>query len=202
MTAAGKTHSGSTAERAIELLAKRGVAMRSGEIADALDVSPASIAACLEAHVKAGTLLMCKVTSANNRPTNEYRISAGGAPLNFRQYKTPRTPRTGATDKIVPSMHAVPPALRELKSLRTPAAVSPAQADTPSGPMLELTDEVPNPGLRFGKEHIYRNTLLAMKGDASFVVKDATQVYPVAKKLGIKITTRKEDGRVRVWRVA
>ncbi len=82
----------------------------------------------------------------------------------------------------------------------TPLAAALAQA--PAEPTIELTTDVPNPGPRFGKEEIYRNTLLAMHGDASFVVKDATQVYPVAKKLGIKITTRQEGDQVRVWRVS
>lgn len=82
----------------------------------------------------------------------------------------------------------------------TPFAAALAQA--PAAPRIELDDSVPNPGPRFGKESIYRATLLAMSGDQSFTVKDATLVYPVAKKLGIKITTRTEGDQVRVWRVS
>ncbi len=82
----------------------------------------------------------------------------------------------------------------------TPFAAALAQA--PAGPKIELDESVPNPGPRFGKLEKYRTTLLAMHGDASFTVKDATQIYVIAKKLGIVITTRKKGAKTRVWRVA
>lgn len=66
---------------------------------------------------------------------------------------------------------------------------------------LPLDTHVPNPGLRFGKAARYRTTLLAMHGDASFVVDDPNLVFIEAKKLGITITTRKDPAGVRVWRV-
>lgn len=66
---------------------------------------------------------------------------------------------------------------------------------------LPIETDVPCPGNRYGKAQIIRDTLLNMKGDDSFVMKDATQVYLVAKQLGITITTRKDAAGVRVWRV-
>lgn len=68
-------------------------------------------------------------------------------------------------------------------------------------PMLPIDTAVPCPGERYGKAEIIRATLLAMKGDDSFVIKDATQVYLVAKQSGIVITTRKTTAGVRVWRL-
>lgn len=68
-------------------------------------------------------------------------------------------------------------------------------------PTLPIGAAVPCPGQRYGKAEIIRATLLAMKGDDSFVIKDATQVYSEAKKLGIVITTRKSAAGVRVWRL-
>ena len=84
----------------------------------------------------------------------------------------------------------------------TPIAAALAQAPASSGSLLTLTDRVPSPGPRFGKEKVYRNTLLAMRGDDSFLIGDATQIYVVAKKIGIVITTRKEGNQVRVWRIS
>ncbi|TAK81735.1 MAG: hypothetical protein EPO20_24015 [Betaproteobacteria bacterium] len=84
----------------------------------------------------------------------------------------------------------------------TGTPIAAALAKTPEGPMLKLTEQVPCPGPRFGKEEQYRNTLRAMHGDMSFVVPDATQVYVVAKKMGITITTRKDRAGVRVWRLS
>lgn len=69
-------------------------------------------------------------------------------------------------------------------------------------PPLPLDECYPNPGKRYGKSEQYAVTLLAMKGDKSFPVDDPAQVYLVAKALGISITTRKKDGKTRVWRVA
>lgn len=202
MTAAGKTHSGSIAERAIALLKANGLAMRGGEIADALDVPQSSIVPCLKPHVENGTLVACLVLGKKGKQTYEYRISAGGKGPNTTQYRPPKTPFAAAPAHEHaqagerPASRAKPP-----KSIRATHPAVDVILTSP-GSMLELTDSVPNPGLRFGKEQIYRNTLLAMKGDASFTVKDATQVYPVAKKLGIKITTRHEGDQVRVWRVS
>jgi hypothetical protein len=68
-------------------------------------------------------------------------------------------------------------------------------------PLMPLDSSVPCPGGRYGKAQIYRATLLAMKGDDSFVVKDATQVYAEAKKIGVTITTRKTSAGIRVWRL-
>lgn len=68
-------------------------------------------------------------------------------------------------------------------------------------PVLPLDTHIPNPGLRYGKAEVIRATLLAMHGDASHVVSDATQWYAIARQLGIEITTRKDPGGVRVWRV-
>ena len=74
-------------------------------------------------------------------------------------------------------------------------------ARRPEPEPLPLDEHVPNPGTRYGKAEIIRNTLLQMKGDDSFLIKDATQVYLVAKQLGIVITTRKTPGGCRVWRL-
>lgn len=82
----------------------------------------------------------------------------------------------------------------------TPLAAAIDQRPAPA--TLKLSTDVPCPGLRFGKLQKYKDTLLAMHGDASFLIKDATQIYVVAKKLGIRITTRKEGGQVRVWRIS
>ncbi len=84
----------------------------------------------------------------------------------------------------------------------TPLAA--ALAQTPAAPdsRFAVTDSVPCPGPRFGKANVYRNTLLEMHGNDSFLIKDATQVYVEAKKLGIVITTRKEGNEVRVWRIS
>jgi len=68
-------------------------------------------------------------------------------------------------------------------------------------PTLPIEAAVPCPGGRYGKAEIIRNTLLQMKGDDSFVIRDATQVYLVAKQLGFVITTRKAPGGCRVWRL-
>jgi hypothetical protein len=84
----------------------------------------------------------------------------------------------------------------------TGTPIAAALAKAPAGPALRLTEDVPCPGPRFGKAEKYRTTLLAMHGDASFTVKDATQVYVIAKKIGVVITTRKERGQVRVWRIS
>jgi len=84
----------------------------------------------------------------------------------------------------------------------TPIAAALARPAASSESMLKLTEQVPCPGPRFGKEEQYRNTLRSMHGDMSFVVPDATQVYVVAKKMGIKITTRKDRAGVRVWRLS
>lgn len=87
-----------------------------------------------------------------------------------------------------------------VKPTGTPFAAALAQAG--AAPALELTEDVPCPGPRFGKREVYRATLLAMHGDMSFLVHDATQVYVEAKRLGIVITTRKVRDGVRVWRTA
>ena len=68
-------------------------------------------------------------------------------------------------------------------------------------PVLPLDEHVPCPGPRYGKAEVIRATLLAMHGDASHVVADATQWYLVAKQLGIVITTRKDPAGVRIWRL-
>jgi hypothetical protein len=82
----------------------------------------------------------------------------------------------------------------------TPIAAALAQA--PEGLVLDLTEEVPCPGPRFGKQEVLRSTLLSMHGDMSFTVKDRNLVYIVAKRLGVVITTRQERGKVRVWRIS
>ena len=87
-----------------------------------------------------------------------------------------------------------------VKPTGTPFAAALSQAG--ATPALALTEDVPCPGPRFGKREVYRATLLAMHGDMSFLVPDATQIYVVAKDLGIRITTRKVPGGVRVWRIA
>ena len=66
---------------------------------------------------------------------------------------------------------------------------------------LPLDTHVPRPTPRYGKGARYRETLLSMHGDASFVVDDATLVYAEAKKLGIVIQTERKGKKVRVWRV-
>ncbi len=85
------------------------------------------------------------------------------------------------------------------KPTGTRVAVAAAQGRGPEP--LPLDTHVPCPGPRFGKAEVYRATLLAMQGDASFVVDDPTLVYAEAKRLGITITTRREGDRARVWRV-
>ena len=217
MTAVGQTHAGSIAERAIALLAERGVSMRSKEIAEALGASPNSIAACMEAHVASGALLMCKVSAPSGRQTNEYRISAAGKAPGWQAMSITPGPKPGfvprprghgsgapaaAAAHPAPEDPPVTPAAeRQPRKFWSGVEVSRGEG-APGGPLLVLTEAVPNPGPRFGKNAVYRNTLLAMSGDQSFVVKDATLVYPVAKKLGIKITTRQEGDCVRVWRVS
>ncbi len=84
----------------------------------------------------------------------------------------------------------------------TGTSIAAALEMEPTSATLKLTEQVPCPGPRFGKEEQYRNTLRAMHGDMSFVVADATQVYVVAKKMGIRITTRKDRAGVRVWRLS
>jgi len=74
-------------------------------------------------------------------------------------------------------------------------------ARRPEPEPLPLDEHVPNPGTRYGKAEIIRATLLAMRGDRSQLVKDATQWYAIAKQLGIEITTRREPAGVRVWRL-
>jgi len=74
-------------------------------------------------------------------------------------------------------------------------------ARRPEPEPLPLDEHVPNPGTRYGKAEIIRNTLLQMKGDDSFLIKDANQVYLEAKKLGMVITTRRQGDQVRVWRL-
>ena len=84
----------------------------------------------------------------------------------------------------------------------TGTPITAALAQAPAGPVLDLSTNVPNPGLRFGKAEVLRSTLLAMHGDASFTIKDASPVYTEAKKLGVVITTRQEGKKVRVWRIS
>lgn len=66
---------------------------------------------------------------------------------------------------------------------------------------LPLETHVPCPGPRFGVAERLRATLLAMRGDESFVVRDPNLAYIEAKKLGIQITTRKAVGGTRIWRL-
>jgi len=207
MTILGRTHAGSIAERAIALLRERGAALRGAEIADVLGVPQSSITPCLKPHVENGTLVTCLVLGKRGRETFEYRIGAGGKPMTFREYKPSRETKppiaeTKPAETRSQAAHGRKPdaAIKVQKSVSLAASVL-APASDPAGPILELTDSVPNPGPRFGKDEIYRNTLRAMKGDDSFTLKDATMVYPIAKKLGIKITTRQEGDHVRVWRV-
>lgn len=199
MSAPGRTHSGSIAERAITLLAERGTALRSDALAQALGVAQTSILPCLKPHVESGALVACLVTAPSGRQTYEYRTSAGGRPMDWEKLRVAGAKGGNATQR-----RRETPA--EVK--RTPAPAAPStlaasirQADAPAARTLELSDAVPNPGPRYGKNEIYKAMLLAMRGDMSFVVKDATMVYPVAKKLGIKITTRPDGEKVRVWRV-
>ena len=84
----------------------------------------------------------------------------------------------------------------------TPFAAALARQPAPAPAKIELTTDVPCPGPRFGKAAEYRALLLDMHGDASFTVKDANLVYIEAKKIGVTITTRQEDKKVRVWRIS
>ena len=83
----------------------------------------------------------------------------------------------------------------------TGTAFARAVAQAPAAPALPLDRNVPNPGERYGKAEVIRATLLAMRGDASRVVPDATQWYAIARQLGITITTRKTAAGVRIWRI-
>lgn len=77
-----------------------------------------------------------------------------------------------------------------------------ALAQPPVEPILKLSMDVPCPGPRFGVSAKIRTTLMAMHGDASFIVKDPNMVYNEAKKLGIRVRTRKEGTHARVWRIS
>ena len=85
---------------------------------------------------------------------------------------------------------------------RLPSGTALARALTqaPAPEVLPLDEHVPRPQPRFGKADVIRATLLAMHGDKSRLVKDATLWYVEAKKLGVKIQTRRDGDMVRVWR--
>ena len=84
----------SIAKRAIALLKERGVAMRTGQIAEALGESTSSIMPCLAPWAENGTLIVCKVEKPGSRATNEYRISGGGKAMKWidQSQKKPPTP--------------------------------------------------------------------------------------------------------------
>lgn len=60
-----------------------------------------------------------------------------------------------------------------------------------------------NPGLGRGIGERIAKTLLGMKpgSDESFVVTNNRTSHDVAKRLGIRIVTKREGGMYRVWRV-
>lgn len=63
---------------------------------------------------------------------------------------------------------------------------------------------VPCPGSRYGVSERIKATLLSMQpgSDDSFLADDRSLVYRVAKEIGVDVTSRPEDGKARVWRLA
>lgn len=84
------------------------------------------------------------------------------------------------------------------KPTGTPLARALVQAPEPETLPLEA---VPCPGPRFGKAAILKATLMKMHGDLSFTCKDPNLAFIEAKKLGIKITSKKEADHYRIWRI-
>lgn len=208
---------GSVAKRAIALIAERG-AMRTDQIAEALGVDGKSISNSFGWPVKNGTLVMCKVERPGTSPVNEYRISAGGTALEFKQLKVKATPRAApAAEAALEQVKAFVGAgrkaqravdlrinhadLRQADADETPTK-SLADVHAPTESLLEITAHVPCPGPRTGKGEVLRDTLFAMHGDDSFLVSDVTWVYEVAKRAGIRITSRREGAKIRVWRIS
>lgn len=106
----------SVAQRAIALITERG-AIRTDQIAEALGLDKAAIASSLGAYVNNGTLVTCKVERPGwGMAVNEYRISAGGKALGFREYKV-----KDAKSKKTPPVPVPPAAAAAIPAKAKPA---------------------------------------------------------------------------------
>lgn len=104
------------------------VGIRTGDLADATGVPKNSIQALLEARVKSGELVACKITNANGREEREYRAGAGVTPPAFNPLDTRRNgiARGGVTKPLpvttpAPSLSTPKPTVG---AIRTPTLIT------------------------------------------------------------------------------
>lgn len=81
-----KTDQTSKTEQAIQYIAQQGAA-RTPEIARASGIAPKDVSALLNPFVKIGLLITCKVEQPGRPPCNEYRLTAGASPHNWRNFR-------------------------------------------------------------------------------------------------------------------
>lgn len=108
-----------------------GQSLRTADLAALVDCNPNYVASLLDKAVKTGLLVSCSVRTANNRPTNEYRIGSGIPPVSRGDLKLGKRGLEANSRRAVGSQPPKPEFLPPLKT-STPLAKpsAPIEADT------------------------------------------------------------------------
>lgn len=131
-----ETKQPSRTQRAIDYIAKKGSA-RSDEIAAAIDIEPKDVSALLAPAAAGGFLVTCKVSRPGKPPVNEYRLSAGYAPSEWRNFRIKRgTAPTSVKVPPVVAKESATPKARLTSSATQIAGESLRKAATPSVPVM------------------------------------------------------------------
>lgn len=146
---AGKVHGITKTERLIKHIAGLGtdkhgnpIAIRAKALADATGIGPDSVSGLLATAVKAGRLVMCKITVPGTQAQNEYRAGPGVPPPDFKPLNpkragialrgTPKPATAGPTPLSTPKPAAGEIITPTFITKTQPEVVAPTFAKTPA----------------------------------------------------------------------
>lgn len=133
MTDTKPVESTTKTQKAIDFIAKQGAA-RSDAIAKHLGIEAKNVAPLLFAATQKGFLVTCQVQMPGKPPMNEYRLSAGAVPTEWRNFKIKRgvMPRLPTDDRTSSLPMEVGRTAQPAVAKNTGSASSSATTSTPA----------------------------------------------------------------------